>query len=94
MVLPCFRQREQLLLGLPLVSLNLSQQSIPLDFGLPDCSLRLLSSVAGGGLPEQLLLFALEPEDVMLVLTQFLQVSCLFGDLAIFVFWDLVAILV
>jgi len=46
------------------------------------------------GLPEQLLLLVLEFEDVLMVLIQRLQVSCLLSDLTIFIFFDLIAILV
>ena len=46
------------------------------------------------GLPEQLLLLVLESEDVLLVLIQGLQVSFLLSDLVVFIFFDLIAILV
>ena len=77
-----------------LQSLNFSHQSIPLDFGFPNCPPGLFSSVTGSGLPEQQLLLILESRDVLLVLIQGLQVSCLLNDLAIFIFFDLIAILV
>ena len=48
----------------------------------------------GSGLPEQLLLLVLESKDVLLVLIQRLQISCLLGDFAIFVFFDHIVVLV
>ena len=56
--------------------------------------MRLFGSVMGSGLPEQLLLLILESKDVLLVLIQRLQVSSLLGDLAVFIFFDLIAVLV
>jgi len=46
------------------------------------------------GLPKQLLLLVLESDDVLLVLIQRLQISCLLSDFAIFILFDLVAVLV
>ena len=74
--------------------MNLSHQSIPLDFCFPDCPLCLFGYVTSSSLPEQLLLLVLESEDVLLVLIQRLQVSSLLSDLAILIFFDLIAILV
>jgi hypothetical protein len=45
-------------------------------------------------LPQQLFLFVLQPENVLLILVQPFQVFHLLGDLVVFIFFDLLAILV
>ena len=54
----------------------------------------MFSSVVGSSLPKQLLLLVLESKDVLLVLIQCHQVSGLPSDLTIFIFFELIIVLV
>jgi hypothetical protein len=56
--------------------------------------LRLLYPVSRRSLPQQLFLFMLQPEDVLLILVQPFHVFCLFSDFTVFIIFNLLAILV